>query len=241
MRHSSAAVAAALICCAFLTCLPQTINAAEKAALDKGGALEEKNELRKWVGMTLPGEAAAVGPFSLTYDGNPSAKLLSQWERIARNLSAVSGKERRVTTWTDKRTGLEITCEMTLFTDFPAVEWLLRLKNTGTQPTPILENIRPLDMTLPLDDRGPIVFHHAKGSNSAADDYMTIDTPLAAGQGIAIPAAGQRRRRICRISISRRNAADWSGPSAGRASGHSASNGKASARPSSRQVKRRHI
>jgi alpha-galactosidase len=185
-------VAAALICCAFLTCLPQTINAAEKAAQDKGGALEEKNELRKWVGMTLPGEAAAVCPFSLTYDGNPSAKLLSQWERIARNLSAVSGKERRVTTWTDKRTGLEITCEMTLFTDFPAVEWLLRLKNTGTQPTPILENIRPLDMTLPLDDRGPIVFHHAKGSNSAADDYMTIDTPLAAGQGIAIPAAGQR-------------------------------------------------
>ncbi len=82
------------------------------------------------------------------------------------HLPPADGKEKHTITWLDPETGLEITCEVTVFSDFPAVEWLIRLKNTGAKDSPILEGIRPLDVTVGLDDKEKVVFHHAKGSDA---------------------------------------------------------------------------
>jgi len=100
IRHPSANVAA-LLCCTFFTWfLSQASAAAADEAPGKGGTLDERNELRRWVGKALPGEAAAC-PFSFTYDGTPSTKLLGQWQRTTRNLPPADGKEQCFTIWTD--------------------------------------------------------------------------------------------------------------------------------------------
>ena len=46
-------------------------------------------------------------------------------------------------TWTDPKTGLEVRCVGIEYRDFPAVEWVLYVKNTGNKDTPILENSMP--------------------------------------------------------------------------------------------------
>ena len=147
-------------------------------------------------------------------------KLLGNWKRTQTQPPPSDGKQRHVLTWSDDQTGLEVTCEATLFSDFPAVEWLLRLRNRGDKDTPILENLRPLDLKIGVGEKESVVFHHAKGSNSQPDDYLTIDADLASANGSRCRRRAPDRRPICRTSTSSGRTADWSGPSAGRANGH---------------------
>ena len=51
-------------------------------------------------------------------------------------------------TWTDPESGLVVRCVAIEYRDFPAVEWTLYFRNTGTADTPILENIQALDIDL---------------------------------------------------------------------------------------------
>ena len=69
-----------------------------------------------------------------------------------------------MTTYRDPATGLEVTSEITTFSDAPAVDFILRLRNTGTHDTPIIENILPLDLKFTPAGTGKIVMHYAHGS-----------------------------------------------------------------------------
>ena len=131
-------------------------------------------------------------PFSFTYGGKSSSQLLGQWKRKTTQEPPANGRERHAITWADEQTGLEVTCKATVFTDFPAVEWLLRLRNAGTKDTPILSDIRPLDLRIGVGDKESVVFHHAKGSSFQPDDYVTLDPAVAPGQRVSLPAEGQR-------------------------------------------------
>jgi hypothetical protein len=84
-------------------------------------------------------------PFSFVYDGKPSAKLLKRWKFIVGPITHDAGKRVRQFTYLDAATGLEVICEVKQYEDAAAVEWVLHFKNTGTKPTPILEDVRALD------------------------------------------------------------------------------------------------
>jgi alpha-galactosidase len=126
-------------------------------------------------------------PFSFTFDGKPSSQLLGRWKQTTSDQTA-AGRQRRTVSWTDERTGLEVTCETMVFADFPAVEWVVRMKNQSNEETPILEDIRPLSLKIGSDDGEPVVFHHAKGSTMSSQDYEAIDAALHAGARISLPA-----------------------------------------------------
>lgn len=129
-------------------------------------------------------------PFSFTYDGKPSAQLLGQWKRTVTEAPLAGGRRRSTTVWKDPQTGLEIECDATVFSDFPAVEWLLRLKNTSDKDTPIIENIQPLDVKIGLQEKESVVLHHSKGSSAQADDFSQVDTPLLAGSVNSVKSPG---------------------------------------------------
>jgi len=113
-------------------------------------------------------------PFSFVYDGKPSAQFLSSWQRSVEKHDGVAGEERYAITYLDPRTKLQITCEAVVYTNYPAVEWLLRLTNTGSNDTPIIENILPLDMTI-IPPGGDIALHSVNDSTASKDDYAPYD------------------------------------------------------------------
>jgi alpha-galactosidase len=76
----------------------------------------------------------------------------------------------RTIVWTDPSTGLRATLTARCYDDFPAVEWVVTLTNTGSAPTPILSDIRALDCLFP--DLGPnTVLHWAQGSDCDIEDF----------------------------------------------------------------------
>ena len=130
-------------------------------------------------------------PFAFTYGGKDSAQLLPGWRRTVAPLPPEAGKVRSLVTFTDPTTGLEIACTVTRFTDFPAVEWVLHLRNGGAADSPLLENIRPLDLKMQPAD-GPVTFHHSHGCDDEPTDFIPIDEPVANGQSIAFTSVGGR-------------------------------------------------
>jgi alpha-galactosidase len=126
-------------------------------------------------------KVAAGEAFSFIYGGQRSQDLLPRWKKTARTKSLDDGRELQVTTYRDEATGIEIAKEVTLFPDAPAVECILRLRNTGTQDTPIIEKLLPLDLEFTAGGAGKIVLHYARGSMGSAQDYLPIDQQVSRG------------------------------------------------------------
>lgn len=119
-----------------------------------------------WVANAV--EKGPVGPFSFVYDGKPASELLPTW--TVKRESTSSGFS---VTWTCPTTGLEIRLEGTVYADFPVVEWVLYLKNTGTADSPIIEGIQALDAVFPTPDGDPTL-HYAKGATCSMEDYRPM-------------------------------------------------------------------
>ncbi len=114
---------------------------------------------------------------SFRYDGRASDEFLGQWEAAARTESVPSGTmEHR--TCLDDVTGLAVTVHVRRFDDFAAVEWVAEFENTGTADTPIIEDILPLDISIPVDKGEMVRLHHANGSSCRMDDFLPMSTNL---------------------------------------------------------------
>jgi len=135
---------------------------------------------------------AAEAPFSFTYGGKPSAELLKTWALKRQSRKLDDQRTEHTLTYTDPQTALVLRCVAIEYHDFPTVEWTVYFKNTGSNDTPILENIQALDVQLDRGATGEFLLHHAVGSPADGNDYRPIETALKPGATKRIAAAGGR-------------------------------------------------
>jgi len=110
----------------------------------KPGEMQQRDQ---WFKSSLLARRPQL-PFSFVYGGQPSAELFSAWPKKTEIKKLDRDRTQHVLTWTDPKTGLETRCIVLEYADFPAVEWVLHLANTGGTDTPIVEQIRPRSRTL---------------------------------------------------------------------------------------------
>ena len=92
----------------------------------------------------------------------------------------------------DPKTKLTIRCEVVDYANFPAVEWMLYLRNEGPRDTPILSDIQPLDAAVADAGGGPCVLHYAKEGIHMADDYAPQEHALVPGGTFALRSSRGR-------------------------------------------------
>ena len=157
------------------------------------GAVEEVGGRR----APLDGDDAGV---SFIYDGKASTTFLSSWPAKSEALPLTHdlSSYQRVTR-TDPATGLQCIIEAKRYQAFPVVEWTARFKNGGTNDTPILESIRSMDVTLPLEGDGnllppttPVTLHYNIGDHAAADSYEPMTASLKSGDELHFAPDGGR-------------------------------------------------
>ncbi len=136
--------------------------------------------IREWTARHLA-SARPDAPFSFVYDGRKSGELLSAWRFSSGSAKLDSSRTRRVLTWRDPNTGLELRCVAVEYSDYPAIEWTLYLKNTGRADTPVVQDLRAMDSAFVTGEAGPLTIHTIRGDNCTPDSYEPVDTPLAAG------------------------------------------------------------
>ncbi|MHB0859154.1 MAG: glycoside hydrolase family 36 protein [Anaerolineae bacterium] len=120
--------------------------------------------------LTLNWTSDAV-PFSFVYDGAPSADLLPGWVSEAAGESPSEADLQHIT-FRDPGTGLSVTAHVRSYPDYPATEWVLEFENLGSEETPLLEQILPLDTSSSLDAQAKATLHYARGSACDLDDYL---------------------------------------------------------------------
>ena len=122
-----------------------------------------------------------VPPFSFEYGGVPSSKLLPWWKY---------SREGTIHRWTDPRTGLQVECQVTSFSDFGATEWVLRFRNTSSSDTPAISRVRTVDLTQSAS--GECTLCYADGPYFGRSDFQSRDTLLTVGSAVHLEPFGGR-------------------------------------------------
>jgi alpha-galactosidase len=135
---------------------------------------------------------ASEAPFSFEYGGTSSARLLSGWKHTAKVNPAASGFEYEAT-WADPETGLAVTAVAKVFTDYPAVDWLLYFENRGSKDTPLLENLRTGDVELETgNSKRKVLLHQLRGDSCSEQSYNPFDLSLDVGKNTTLaPTRGR--------------------------------------------------
>ena len=137
---------------------------------------EEMAQKNQWVRLNLL-TATHLPPFSFIYDGQSSSKVLPAWGRAETDKTLDQHRTRHVIGWTNNV--LQVRCVAVEYKDYPMVEWTVYLKNISpTSPTPILQGIQGLDITLSRTNGSEFILHGNKGDFTTADSYEPFQTTL---------------------------------------------------------------
>jgi alpha-galactosidase len=137
---------------------------------------------------------AALPPFAFVYGGKQARGLVGKWTVTSEDKTE-GAKLVRTVVYTDPSTGLRITAVYTTYKDFPAAEWVVRFKNTGRAPTPVIEEVRACAaafLEFAGSASGPVTLYRARGSSAARSDFGPIDEALATSAKVRFgPTAGR--------------------------------------------------
>lgn len=120
-------------------------------------------------------------PFSFTYDGVPSARLLNQWPRTSSVQNLGGGRRETTVVWTDPAALLRVRWVTTEYQGFTTASWIVYFDNIGSGPTRTLADVLAIDMTmerLPISDW---TIHTARGNYVQTTDFAPLDLSLPPG------------------------------------------------------------
>jgi len=136
--------------------------------------------------------ADGVVPVSFVLGGRHSSELLPGWRRT-HETKTEPGAQRIVVRWEEPGPGIVLTVEARVFDRYPAVEWLARFENLGQATSPILEDVRALDLTVASGYmRLPVVLHHLHGDTCSATSFMPLETTIEPQKPLRLAPTGGR-------------------------------------------------
>jgi alpha-galactosidase len=130
-------------------------------------------------------------PISMTYRERDLVGKFPGWSLNKTGQPLDAQRTEHVVTRKDPATGLTICWQAIEYADFPAVEWVVYLKNEGSADTPILDSIEPLDCAFPLAAKQPCTILYANGSQMNLDDFKPQTKTLTEG-GFSVGSQGGR-------------------------------------------------
>ena len=130
-------------------------------------------------------------PLSMRLDGQSLAERFTSWQRLPDQFPpAAPGRSAMVRRWRDP-SGLEIAVEETVFPGHNASEWVVRLAQRGEGPSPLIEDLLPLDLELDVAGGNPVLAC-AVGSQCNAFDFLPFDLRLTDGWRQTLAPVGGR-------------------------------------------------
>lgn len=121
-------------------------------------------------------------PFSFIYNGKSSHEFLNDWHFDAQHKQLDQNRIAHVLTWRDPRTQLEVRWDGLEYTDFESIEWTIYLTNHSTQTTPIIEDIRALDVHFTRSRQQEYNLRHWAGTLVKAEDFAPKSMVLSSGK-----------------------------------------------------------
>ncbi|MDX9755422.1 MAG: alpha-galactosidase [bacterium] len=129
--------------------------------------------------------------FSFVYDGISTLDQIADWKQTAMTTQDGDTLHRQIL-YRDPQTNLAVRIEADCRTAFPALEWVVYLKNEGEANTPIIQDIQALDIQLPGFEGNAVKLHWAKGGVASFEDFAPQTTALEPGKLVRLQPGGGR-------------------------------------------------
>ncbi len=176
-----------LVTCLSLWLLFQTLGTAQRSTTFDSKSID----IEKWI-KTAFGRNK-IPPFSFAFGFTSSASFITTWNHSMKQLpSPESHCIKYLVTYTHPKSKFRVECDITGYTDFQAVDWVLRFVNDTDGPTPQISNVRSVDAELSCRTQGDFYLHYANGSNASRSDFAPHSKHFQTGDSIYMrPAEGR--------------------------------------------------
>lgn len=152
----------------------------------------ELEQARLWAAEKFSESPDTIRPFSFKYADQSSTDWFKKWT-CSREEKELDPQRSQITLeYRDLATGLVVRCVAVAYQDFPAVEWTLYFKNTGTTDTPLLENIQALDQRFERGAEGEFMLRYHTGGLTSLSAYQPFETVLGPKSDKRVATAGGR-------------------------------------------------
>ena len=163
-------------------------NADSQPAIPKSG---KEISVQEWVNVNFA--KGKLPPFSFRYGGIDSRTFIKGWKySVEKTVSGDPAIQKSIHSYRDTKTGLTVKCFVTSYTDFPAVEWVIRFINGSGSNTPVIEMAEAIDHSFNYKADGPFILHHSLGSDARRSDFLPVDEELQIGKKISMMPSGGR-------------------------------------------------
>ena len=141
------------------------------------------NDVEKWI--TRHFGKGQLPPFSFCYDGVPSAQFIKKWKyEKTRIQNGEQGVCTYAISYTDPKTGLKVECTVNGYTQFAAVDWVIRFANQGKENSKQISQVRTADISFAAQKGGAYQIHYAEGSVGARHDFAPRIKELQVGDSL---------------------------------------------------------
>ena len=146
----------------------------------------EKDIAGRWTGEAID----RLPPFSFRYDGKASNGFLADWRTSGKSVAGDDGTTVHTVEYEDGDTGLICTLEMTEYPSAPAVEWVVRFRNSGGSDTPIIEDVQALDVVRHCPRDVLPRLHYSLGTHGGIDDFALQSQDIRRGRDVRLASTG---------------------------------------------------
>jgi alpha-galactosidase len=148
-------------------------------------------DVQKWIGQNFA--KGKIPPFSFVYGGKKSDSFIKSWQFKAEKLKPEDPSILEyIYTYSDKNSGLTVKCFVTSFSDFPAVEWVLKFSNSSAKNSLLIEKAAVADHSFLFEGKNTFILHYARGSNATRSDFQPVDKTMNIDEHIYMTPAGGR-------------------------------------------------
>jgi len=143
----------------------------------------KETEIQKrdaWVGEYLSGNVPRL-PFSFTYGDKRTPEEIQAWDFIKTELRPGPDRSSYELAWADPQTALAARCLVTVYKEYPAVEWTVYLKNGGDAETPLIGSFYGIDVGFDKDkgQKTQFIINTNRGDNGSANSYRPVKINLS--------------------------------------------------------------
>ncbi len=128
-------------------------------------------------------------PFSFKYGGVSSRELLPHWTFDSKTIDPLN----TVYSWNDPATGLTVSAKVRRFSHFTGAEWVLDFENMGAKDTPLIEDVKAVDLAFDMGiDQEPVIVHTLSGDSCDMNSWLPVEYPLKPQESKRIAPQGGR-------------------------------------------------
>ncbi|MBM3999989.1 MAG: alpha-galactosidase [Planctomycetes bacterium] len=138
-------------------------------------------------------DRAIPQPFSFVIGDVPSAEFLKECRRTIERGDCDNGRAEHTVEYFDPRTGMLVRWDAVEYPEYRTVEWVVTIRNDGTEATPIVRDVRGLDCEF---TRRPATrqfdLHYTRGDTCEANSFEPLVRPLRSGDECVLAPDGGR-------------------------------------------------